>query len=100
MRVQPQDNTKRDSTNRGAATVASVNQFLLTLVTKRLYENLAERDLLSRVAGYLGSLDNKLRNDRVFWGVTLADEDSNATESLKLAIPKEVMARSGAKIRD
>ena len=85
---------KRDSTNRWTATFASVNRFLLTPITKRLYEDLAEQDLLWRVAGYLGSLDNKLRNDRVFWGVTLAAEGSIATDSLKLTIPEEVLQRS------
>ena len=56
MRVQLQDNTKQDNTNRGVATLATVNQFLLTLITKRLYEDLAERELLWRVTGYLGKL--------------------------------------------
>ncbi len=98
--MQLKNNTKRDnSTNHGAVTVASVNQFLLTLITKRLYEDLAEHDLLWRVAGYLSSLDNKLRNDRVFWGVTLT-EGANATDCLKLTIPKEVLERSSAKARE
>ncbi len=45
MRVQLQDNTERDKTMRGVATVASVSQFLLTLITKRLYKDLAEQKL-------------------------------------------------------
>lgn len=100
MRGQLQGNTERDNTNRGVATVATVNQFLLTLITKRLYEDLAEQELLWRVAGYLGSFDAKLRNDRVFWGVTLTDGGSHATDSFKLTIPKEVLERCGAKTRD
>jgi exodeoxyribonuclease VII large subunit len=100
MQVQLQNNTERGNRNPGPVGVSTVNQFLLALITKRLYEDLAEQELLWQVAGYLGSLDNKLRNDRVFWGVTLTEEGSNATESLKLTIPKEVLERSGAKARD
>jgi hypothetical protein len=58
-RVQLHDNMERDSTDRRAVTVATVNQFLLTLITKRLYEDLDKQEMLWRVAGYLGNLDNK-----------------------------------------
>ena len=48
MRMQLTKNTERDNTNRGAATVDVVNEFLLTLIPKRLYEDLAEQELLWR----------------------------------------------------
>ena len=98
--MQLQNSADRDSRESKLATVVTVNQFLVTLITKRIHEDLTEQELLWRVAGYLGNVENKLRNDQVFWGVALTEEVSNATNSLKLTIPKEVLERSGTKTRD
>lgn len=65
-----------------------------------MYEELTDQDLVWHITGYLGSLENKLRHDRTFWGVPPSDENVSSMESLKLAIPKHILERAGAHARD